>query len=120
MRRILVVLLVAVSLGCADPQAIYEEGRSLGNAGQVREAAERFAEAIRLDPNVAEYHCGFGLALAKLRLYDQAALEFQEALRLQPFYPKASRLLTRVQGRIEWRRASYVADEVQALEDLWR
>lgn len=119
MRATLVVLVLALSFGCANPQVIYEEGRVFAKAGKVREAAEKFARAVELDPNTAEYRYGFGWTLAKSRLFDQADLELREALRLRPHFPKASRLLTYVQGRIEWRRASYIADEIQASAELW-
>jgi tetratricopeptide (TPR) repeat protein len=115
LRSLFLILLVAVALGCAGQRAetLYEEGVAFGESGNNREAAEKFAAAIKLDPDVAKYHYGLGATLGNMRFYDQAVLELQEALRLEPYYPKASRALTLVERRLESRRASYIADELQ-------
>lgn len=61
-------------------------------------AASEWGRAVELDPDDAKYRYDHGLALAQLRRYDHAAIEFREALRIQPSHEAASVMLSRVQA----------------------
>lgn len=57
-------------------------------------ARVRFGQAVDLVPSVAAYHHHFGMALYQQGLIDQAALEFREAVRIDPTHVNASKALT--------------------------
>ncbi len=70
----------AVALACHPPKA---------------KAAEReFLEAIRLDPNNADYHYKFGLYYKTMRERARAIIEMRAALSLNPHHPGARAELT--------------------------
>ncbi|MFH1881270.1 MAG: tetratricopeptide repeat protein [Planctomycetota bacterium] len=59
-------------------------GRALFYTGKSKQALVNFSEAVRLDPNHAEAHYSFALALAEQRDLDQALRHYSEAVRLKP------------------------------------
>ena len=50
--------------------------------------------------DAADAHFNYGIALAKVQRYLDAAQQFQETLKLQPNYPSAQAMLSRAQQRI--------------------
>ena len=73
-----------------------------------RKAATLFGQAVKAQPELPEARYGLGLELARLRLYDAALPELQEACRLRPGYLEASKALTRVSQRIASRNAPVI------------
>lgn len=108
MRMIVGLCIILLAVGCAGSRAANRntEGIALYRAGDVRGAVAKYAEAVRLAPDVPEYHCNLGAALGQTGQYDAAALEFEQALRLRPGYPEASRGLTITRAAIEGRQAA--------------
>lgn len=72
-----------------NPRAQMNLGQMLFKAGRIEEASERFAEALRLRPQMAEAHYNQGLAMTRLGRRDEAMACFHEALRLMPDYAVA-------------------------------
>jgi len=70
--------------------------------GRVEESLAYFENALRLEPNVAQYHSNLGDALVKLNRYDEGLAQFAEASRLEPTSPLPHFLM----GRTEMRRGS--------------
>lgn len=62
----------------------------------ISEADAEYAQAIRLQPTIALAHLNRGVTLARLSHLDEAALEFQETLRLDPGSQRARQCLDRV------------------------
>ena len=70
-----------------------------------------YAEALRLNPNLAEAHNNLGVALAKQGKMDQAEAHYAEALRLNPDYAEAHNNLgmaLAAQGKMDQAEAQYV------------
>ena len=59
-------------------------GLALAAQGKMDQAEAHYAEALRLNPNLAEPHNNWGLALAAQGKMDQAEAHYAEALRLNP------------------------------------
>jgi len=53
------------------------------NVNQPDIALELIAQAIKRNPNNAEFHCNFGMALAARRRFDEAVAEFNKAIALR-------------------------------------
>jgi Flp pilus assembly protein TadD len=64
------------------------------------------AEAVRLNPRAAKYRNGYGVGLMQCGLLDNAILEFNAALSIDPTFSKASSNLTLANLRKEERQAS--------------
>jgi Flp pilus assembly protein TadD len=79
--------------------------KKAGKVTDIQSAMRLLGEAVRLRPDVAKYRYDFGRALFRARLFDQARMEFAEAIRLQPNYPGAARALTLTTVAIEGRAA---------------
>lgn len=62
-------------------------------------AAEDFAEAVRLDPNLATAHLNLGSAYGKLNRFDPALAHIDKALALKPDFPEATAEREQVYGR---------------------
>lgn len=58
-------------------------------------------KALELNPDLAGAHLSRGLALYKLRRYEEAMAEYREALRLNPDYPDARSNLETVRSKIK-------------------
>ena len=71
------------------PIAYNNLGVALSAKGNTIEAATRYREAIKLEPETAETHFNFGNLLRKEEYYDEAADHYKEAIRLKPDYVKA-------------------------------
>jgi tetratricopeptide (TPR) repeat protein len=52
------------------------------------DAVKLIGQAIRLNPNVAAYHCNLGIVLFELKHYVDALASYSRALALQPAYPE--------------------------------
>jgi Flp pilus assembly protein TadD len=61
----------------------HNRGLSLERAGRYREAAEAYAEAVRLDPDDADAQIKLGLVLRELGRDEEANLAFLSAIRLR-------------------------------------
>jgi len=59
-------------------------GDELGRAGQHREALLRYREALDLRPNDAHLHGQIGMELAAMARLDEAQVEFERSLRIDP------------------------------------
>lgn len=67
-----------------DAAAFHELGLAYGEAGRLQEAAAAFREALRLDPNLAEAHINWGVALLRLGQTDAALRQHRRGVRLWP------------------------------------
>ena len=65
-------------------EAHYALGEELAFDGQTKEAAQEFAEVIRIRPAVAMAHLNLGVAMTQFGRLDEALHEFEETLRLDP------------------------------------
>ena len=102
-RRLLHLSLVFAVIGCRawsapqDAAAHFNLGRSLGEAGDMRAAAQEFRRAIQLKEDYPEAHYFLALALIADPIdkldWPQAASECREALKYRPAYPEAMHLL---------------------------
>jgi tetratricopeptide (TPR) repeat protein len=79
------------ALRAGGPQALlcFNLANVLYARGDKTAAAERFAQAVELDPNFAEGWNNLGIALSALEQKSEAVEAFQQALRLQPHYADA-------------------------------
>jgi len=73
----------------ANPFAQSNLGNALARAGDPREAAAHFAEAIRLDPAYPDAYYNLGNACAELGLASQAVAAYEQALRIDPAHLQA-------------------------------
>jgi len=64
-----------------------DEGSDLYDSEQYDQAAVKFEEAVKLDPNSALYRCNLGLALQALGEMEQALEQYKEAARRTPTDP---------------------------------
>lgn len=70
-----------------DPRnrfATLRSGYALLKLGDLRGAIPRLERSVELDPNVPEARSSLAAALTKARLYDRAARQWMEAIRLTP------------------------------------
>lgn len=111
MKYLAIALAGLALFGCASQRAerLNKDGVAAAGRNDYRAAAASLGEAVHLRPDVAKYHYNFGIALARSGYYDQAVMEFQSALRIQPHYPDASRALTVSMSRIQERQADEIA-----------
>ncbi len=97
MKRTLFVAALAAlcAVACGESaESANKRGNALLEAGKLKEAAQAYRVAIQADPEMAKAHYNLGLALGKMRLYDEAANRFREALRLDPGNLEYSRALS--------------------------
>lgn len=67
-----------------DPESYALEGHELLTREDYRAAEAAFREALRLDPDRADYHVGLGRALLSQKRYEAAEKAFSEAVGLRP------------------------------------
>ena len=78
-------LLILLVFGCSSSQMTkYELGLQSYNSGRYRTAVEHFTRAIWEDPVNAELYFMRGNAKAKLKLNDEAILNYTTAIKLDP------------------------------------
>lgn len=76
-------------------KAMTNLGISLVAGGQPQEALPLFKETVRAVPTSAEYHTNLGLALRQLGRTEEATACFQRALKLDPHFERARKMLNR-------------------------
>ena len=64
-------------------------GRDLIAKGEYEKAAAALAEAVALDPGMAQAWNALGFAKMLLRRYDEALADFDRALKIDPGYANA-------------------------------
>jgi protein O-GlcNAc transferase len=64
---------------------INNEGTALEKSGDLRGAAEKYRQAVALDPRHTELRLNFAVALLKLGKWKEGLAELQEALRRDPY-----------------------------------
>ncbi len=69
-----------------EAQVHYNLGLGLASEGKLDDAAEHFAEAVRINPNFPEAHNSLGTRYLLEQEFDKAIREFSEAIRLKPDY----------------------------------
>lgn len=72
-----------------SPEAYYNLGSILCDAGLLSEAADMFRQAIKLNPNVPQFYNNLGIVLEKANLLSQATELFGWAIKLKPDYTEA-------------------------------
>ena len=65
-----------------------ERGRKLRLENRLEEALPHFEAALRVDPESARAHAGYGATLARLGQTARAVEAYWEALRIQPIQPR--------------------------------
>ena len=65
------------------------QGLTLLRSNQINEAADVFARAVALGPNIASGHVDYAIALSKLNKNDAAIGELKQAVQLDPNQPSA-------------------------------
>ena len=73
-----------------NPDAMFNQGVILWNAGKVADAKKQFEGAIAANPNHAESHYQLGMALVNEGNLNGAATEFETYLKLAPTGPNAA------------------------------
>ena len=78
-----------------DPEVLKSMGNEAYKQGRFSEALALYERAIAIDSNKATYHCNKSAALIGLGRFQHAIVECEEAIRIDPSYPRAhSRLAT--------------------------
>lgn len=77
----------------------YNQGLSLIKSDQ-RKAMDAFKEAIKMNPNVAQYHTMLGITYQKLGWPTYALSELKSSLKLAPRDPLASKWLRQVETEL--------------------
>lgn len=65
------------------------EAADLANRGQFEQAAAKFSEAIKQEPQNASLHLSLGLTYQSLRRYEDAIKALEEAARISPSLTEA-------------------------------
>jgi tetratricopeptide (TPR) repeat protein len=73
-----------------NPDAMFNQGVSLWNAGKIPEAKKQFEAVVAANPNHAEAHYQLGMALVNEGNLQGAGAEFQKYLELAPNGPNAA------------------------------
>jgi tetratricopeptide (TPR) repeat protein len=89
-----------VEAGRDDVQAILQLAELALEGGDPHMALLRYEEAIEADPDNATAWTGKGVALQGLARYEEALAAVDEALRLRPGHPGATRARDAVLKRI--------------------
>ncbi len=86
----------------AEAKRLYNSGVKYGRAGLFKQAAEKFEQAVKLNPDYAEAYLGLGHAYYDLHLWEQAIENLNNGLVLKPKDKKAIDL--RADARLMWER----------------
>jgi tetratricopeptide (TPR) repeat protein len=70
--------------GGGNASSLFNQGVILWNAGKIGEAKEQFAQAVKVDPSLADAHYWLGMANLNEGKMPEAATEFEEYLKLAP------------------------------------
>ncbi|HEV2207291.1 MAG TPA: tetratricopeptide repeat protein [Verrucomicrobiae bacterium] len=79
----------AIELNPADAMLCVEAGQNLAALGRHAEAAQHYAEAARIAPDLMAAHFLYGLELGRAGKPAEAAGQFREAVRIMPELPEA-------------------------------
>ena len=107
--KIALLLLFALLAACATGRTSFDKARQLERTGNFDEAVKKYAEAVSNNPDTSEYRLAFlkatgnaalvhfnrGEELLGAKNFDEAYLEFQAAMAMDPGLDKA-----RQQGEI--------------------
>jgi len=76
--------------GAGNPDALFNQGVILWNAGKIAEAKKQFEAVVAANPNHAEAHYQLGMALVNEGNLNGAAEQFSKYLELAPNGPNAA------------------------------
>jgi len=126
-RNIALLLILTLLAACATGRTAFDKATQLERSGKYDEAVKKFAEAVTNNPDVGEYRVAFlkasehaakfhmsrGEELLGANRYEEAYLEFQAAMAMEPGLDKA-----RQQGEIalKYRNSKLLYDEGAAFE----
>jgi DnaJ family protein C protein 7 len=82
-----------------DPEVLKSKGNEAYKKGKFEEALALYEKAISLDSNKATYHCNKSAALIGLGRFQEAILECDESIRLDPSYNRAHNRLATIYFR---------------------
>ncbi|MCC7474534.1 MAG: tetratricopeptide repeat protein [Pirellulales bacterium] len=71
----------------SDAVKLYDEALSLKDAGKLEEAAEKFQEALRVEPNYAVAHSALAVVKQKLARHDEAIAHARKVCEIEPNDP---------------------------------
>ncbi len=108
-RNIALLLMLALLAACATGRTSFDKAAQLERSGKYDEAVKKYAEAVTNNPDISEYRVAFlkasehaakfhlsrGEELLSANRYEEAFLEFQTAMAMEPGLDKA-----RQQGEI--------------------
>jgi tetratricopeptide (TPR) repeat protein len=80
-------------------QVLFAMGDDLAKSGNTEQAVARYREAVTYLGDSAELHTSLGAALARLGRMSEAQAELQSALRVNPSFEPAQRILDAIQRR---------------------
>jgi tetratricopeptide (TPR) repeat protein len=80
-------------------QVLFAMGDDLAKSGNNEQAVARYREAVTYLGDSAELHTSLGAALARLGRMSEAQAELQSALRANPNFEPAQRILAAIQSR---------------------
>ncbi|WJX57596.1 hypothetical protein P8452_43140 [Trifolium repens] len=83
-----------------DPEVLKSKGNEAYKKGKFEEALALYEKAISLDSNKATYHCNKSAALIGLGRFQEAILECDESIRLDPSYNRAHNRLATIYFRL--------------------
>jgi general secretion pathway protein D len=125
--KIALLLMLALLAACATGRTSFDKARQLERSGNYDEAVKKYAEAVSNNPDTSEYRLAFLKATEKAAIvhlkrgeellganrYDEAYLEFQTAIAMDPGLDKA-----RQQGEIaqKFKNSKQLYDEGAAFE----
>ena len=76
--------------GAGNPDAMFNQGVILWNAGKIADAKKQFEAVVAANPNHAEAHYQLGMAMVNEGNLQGAAAEFDKYLQLAPSGPNAA------------------------------
>ncbi|GAU34370.1 hypothetical protein TSUD_217100 [Trifolium subterraneum] len=83
-----------------DPEVLKSKGNEAYKKGDFDEALALYEKAISLDSNKATYHCNKSAALIGLGRFQEAIIECDESIRLDPSYNRAHNRLATIYFRL--------------------
>ncbi|KAL2317711.1 hypothetical protein Fmac_031587 [Flemingia macrophylla] len=87
-------------LNKVDPEVLKSMGNEAYKQGRFEEALALYQQAIALDSNKATYHCNKSAALIGLGRLQEAILECEESIKLDPSYVRAHNRLATIYFRL--------------------